>query len=264
MSAFEELSDRMKYYENVPKNYLMRRVPVVIRCDIRSGGSFVKGFKKPFDDVFGKTMIRTMEHVAKEIQGCIFAYTESDEMSFVLSDYKKLNSAAWFDYNVEKVASLAASEATFAFNKYFAEEVDKYKNSIGYDEDGSLDKAEYDQYVVYLRAIDKGVRFDGRCANYPKEEVSNYIYWRQSDAMRNSVSMAARAQFPHKQCEHKNQEQLKAMLMDECGINWDDYATHYKYGVCWTKADGINFDMPIIKGEDRKLVDDLVYYQEET
>jgi tRNA(His) 5'-end guanylyltransferase len=261
--SFDELSSRMRAYEDVPQLYLMRRVPVIIRTDIRSGSNLTKGFNKPFDDVFGKTMIRTMEHVAKEIQGCIFAYTESDEMSFVLSDYKKLNSAAWFDYNVEKVASLAASEATFAFNKYFAEGVDKYKNGIGYDEDGNLNKEEYDQYVIYHRAVDKGVRFDGRCANYPKDEVANYIYWRQSDAMRNSVSMAARAQFPHSKCDNKNQEQLKEMLLSECGIDWNDYATHYRHGVCWTRADGINYDMPLIKGEDRKMVEDLVYYQEE-
>lgn len=258
---FEELSSRMKAYEAVPKLYLMRRVPVVVRLDIRSGGSFVKGFKKPFDDIFGKTMIRTMEHVAKEIQGCIFAYTSSDEISFVLSDYKKLNSAAWFDYNVEKMASLAASEATFAFNKYFAQEVREFINS---KDPIFISDEEIKMVDVYERAVDKGVRFDGRCANYPKEEVANYIYWRQSDAMRNSVSMAARAQFSHKQCDHKNQTQLKEMLLNECGIDWNDYATHYKHGVCWTKVDGVNYDMPLIKGEDRKLVEDLVYYQEET
>lgn len=258
--SFNELSDRMKGYEAVPKLYLMRRVPVVVRCDIRSGGQLVKGFNKPFDDVFGNTMIRTMEHVAKEIQGCIFAYAVSDELSFVLSDYKKLNSAAWFDYNVEKVASLAASEATFAFNKYLAQEARKFidsKNPI------SISDEEIKLIDAYERAIDDGARFDGRCANYPKEEVANYIYWRQSDATRNSVSMAARAQFSHKQCDNKNQTQLKEMLMNECGIDWNSYPTQYKHGVCWTKEGGINYDMPLIKGEDRKLVEDLVYYTEE-
>jgi tRNA(His) 5'-end guanylyltransferase len=119
ISEYNELSKRMKEYEAVPQEYLMRRVPVVVRVDIRSGKSFTKGFRKPYDEVFRRAMARTMEHVAKEIQGCIFAYTQSDEISFVLSDYKRLNSAAWFDYNVQKVASLSASEATFAFNKYF-------------------------------------------------------------------------------------------------------------------------------------------------
>ena len=258
--SFNELSDRMKGYEAVPKLYLMKRVPVVIRCDIKSAKTLTKGFKQPFDDVFRKTMIRTMEHVAKEIQGCVFAYTQSHEISFVLSDYKKLNSAAWFDYNVQKVASSAASEATFAFNKYFAEEVAKQTKRLytEYVEDNDA------SYIEALEnAMKKGVRFDGRCANYPKEEVANYIYWRQSDAMRNSVSMAARAQFSHKRCDNKNQTQLKEMLLNECGIDWNDYPTHYKHGACWTKADGINYDMPLIKDEDRKLVEDLVYYHEE-
>jgi tRNA(His) 5'-end guanylyltransferase len=260
MSSYDELSARMKTYEAVPKLYLMRRVPVIIRTDIRAGGFFVKGFNKPFDDVFGRTMIRTMEHVAKEIQGCVFAYTQSDEISFVLSDYKKFNSSAWFDYNVEKVASLSASEATFAFNKYFAEEVRRFIESK------DLSAASQEEIALintYERAVDKGVRFDGRCANYPKEEVANYIYWRQSDGARNSVSMAARAQFPHAKCDNKSQTQLKEMLLSECAIDWNDYATHYKYGACWTRSGGVNYDMPMIKGDARSMVEDLVYYQEE-
>jgi tRNA(His) 5'-end guanylyltransferase len=254
----------MKEYEAVPQEYLMRRVPVVVRVDIRSGKSFTKGFRKPYDEVFRRAMARTMEHVAKEIQGCIFAYTQSDEISFVLSDYKRLNSAAWFDYNVQKVASLSASEATFAFNKYFAQEIERYNNEH-MPHCGSRQEYSdaFEQLRVYLRARDNGARFDGRCANYPKEEIANYIYWRQSDASRNSVAMAARTYFTQKQCDHKSREQMKEMLLTEKGINWDNYETQYKHGVCWTRDGGVNYDMPLIKGEDRKLVEDLVFYQEE-
>ena len=261
MSAYEELSARMKSYEAVSKLYLMRRVPVIIRVDIRAGKSFVRGFEQPFDDVFKKAMVRTMEHVAKEIQGCVFSYTQSDEISFVLSDYKKLNSAAWFDYNVQKVASLAASEATFAFNKYFAEEVHEFINS---KDPIFISNEEIQMIDVYERAIDKGARFDGRCANYPKEEVANYIYWRQSDASRNSVAMAARAKFSHSQCDNKSSSQLQEMLFQEHGINWNNYPTQYKRGVCWTREKGIDYEMPMLKGEDREYLEKLVYYQEES
>jgi tRNA(His) 5'-end guanylyltransferase len=262
--SFNKLSDRMKAYEAVPKLYLMRRVPVIVRVDIRSGSQLVKGFKQPYDDIFRKTMIRTMEHVAKEIQGCIMAYTQSDEISFVLSDYKKLNSDAWFDYNVEKIVSLSASEATFAFNKYFAEEARKWFENLEVDANGNYKEEDKIILEAYTKAIERGAKFDSRCANYPKEEVANYIYWRQSDASRNSVSMAARAKFSHSQCDNKNSSQLQEMLFQECGINWNDYPTQYKRGVCWTHEKGIDYEMPMLKGEDRKYLENLVYYQEES
>lgn len=103
------LAKRMKKYEVVPKNTLMRRTPVIIRVDGRAFHTFTKGFQKPFDDVLMRVMQDTMKYLCENIQGCVFGYTQSDEITLILIDYKKLNSEAWFDYEVQKMCSIVAS-----------------------------------------------------------------------------------------------------------------------------------------------------------
>ena len=127
MPVNDELGMRMKaYYEEIPKVKLMRRTPVMIRIDGKAFHSFTRGFKKPFDSVLTKTMQETTKYLCENIQGCVFGYTQSDEISLVLVDYKKLNSSAWFDYELQKMCSIAASMATMAFNKFFAKNIKEY------------------------------------------------------------------------------------------------------------------------------------------
>lgn len=262
MPINDALGTRMKtYYEQVPKYRLMRRTPVAIRIDGKAFHTFTRGFQKPFDEVLGNSMVRTMEYLCKNIQGCIFGYTQSDEITLILQDYYKLNTDAWFDYEVQKMCSIAASMATMAFNRYFAEEVDTFIESRNRT---LISDAEITLIDTYVRAMEKGAMFDARVFNIPKEEVTNLVYWRQVDAARNSIQMAARAQFSHSECDEKNTSQLQDMLMLQKGINWNDYATRWKRGVCWTKSGGTDYDMPMLKGENREYVDHLVYFAEET
>lgn len=84
------LAKRMKQYEAVPKNTLTRRTPVIIRVDGRAFHTFTRGFKKPFDDVLMRAMQDTMKYLCENIQGCVLGYTQSDEITLILVDYKKL------------------------------------------------------------------------------------------------------------------------------------------------------------------------------
>ena len=103
-------------------------------------------------------MQETMKYLCENIQGCVLGYTQSDEITLVLVDYQKLNSAAWFDYRTDKMCSIAASMATMAFNKVFAKNVEE------------LRKKEVSYYTRVLKeAVDKGAMFDCRCFNIPKE-----------------------------------------------------------------------------------------------
>ena len=120
MSVKDDLGKRMKtFYEQVPKTKLMRRCPVAVRIDGKSFHTFTKNFQKPFDEVLIKTMQDTMKYLCENIQGCVLGYTQSDEITLILVDYKKLTSSAWFDYEVQKICSIAASMATMAFNQIF-------------------------------------------------------------------------------------------------------------------------------------------------
>lgn len=290
MSVNDELGIRMKtFYEQIPKSKLMRRTPVVIRIDGKAFHTFTRGFKRPFDEILIKSMQDTMKYLCENIQGCVVGYTQSDEITLVLVDYKRFNSNAWFDYEVQKICSIAASMATMFFNKRFHENYSECAfNAILTDtwEDKTLD--------VYEKALEKGAMFDARCFNIPKEEVTNLIYWRQLDATRNSIQMVGQANFSHKELQNKSCNDIQDMLMTQKGINWNDFPVYQKRGSCCIKEEYfipedelpenhrdnliprtmdpeedeygvyrtrwiIDKNIPIFKGEGREYIDKLIY-----
>ena len=260
MPVNDELGSRMKnYYEAIPKTRLMRRTPVAIRIDGKAFHTFTKGFKKPFDEVLGNAMVRTMEYLAKNIQGCVFAYQQSDEITLLLIDYKQLNSEAWFDYQTQKMCSIAASMATMAFNRYFQEEVQKH---IDDTEPIFITDEEIRLIDTYSLAVEKGAMFDARVFSIPKEEATNLVYWRQLDATRNSIQMVGQANFSHNELQGKSCNMIQDMLLTQRDINWNDYPTRWKRGVAWKRSIGVDYDMPVLKGEDRKYVDEVIFVGE--
>ena len=261
MGFHDELGTRMKEnYEKVSQTKLMRRTPVAIRIDGKSFHTLTRGFKKPFDEILIRSMQETMKYLCENIQGCILGYTQSDEITLILQDYKTLTTGAWFDYEVQKLCSISASMATMKFNKTFNEIASCF-----------VDENEDDDSICnycdkLLGAIEKGAMFDSRCFNIPKEEVTNLLLWRQLDAARNSVQMVGRAYYSHKELHSKNNSQIQDMLMDK-GVNWNDYPTHQKRGSCCIK-DGeghwfIDNEIPTFKGDGREYVEKLIHCEEE-
>lgn len=275
MPVNDELGMRMKeFYEEVPKTRLVRRMPVAIRIDGKAFHTFTRGFKRPFDEVLGKSMRETMKYLCENIQGCVLGYTQSDEITLILVDYQNLNSCAWFDYEVQKVCSIASSMATMAFNKFFTKNVNYFE--MTHEHDNTIN--EY--CTTLVNAAEKGAMFDARCFNIPKEEVCNLIYWRQLDATRNSIQMVGQANFSHKELQKKSCNMIQEMLFAKKGINWNDYPTYLKRGSCCIKTtiqnpnvdikDGvypksiwmIDLDIPIFKGDGRQYIDKLIYVGE--
>ena len=252
------LGDRMKDYESRNQYFLQRRTPVCIRVDMRAGHTFTRGFKRPFDEMFGNAMVRTMEYCAKNIGNCVFAYCQSDEITFILVDYEKLETDAWFSYRTDKLCSISASMATMAFNKYF------YENAyqVRPDDVRLPDHEEAIYKSILYKAAEKGAMFDARVFNIPKEEVCNLIYWRQLDATRNSIQMVGQANFSHSELQGCSCSVIQDMLHEQKGINWNDFPTRWKRGTAWTRAGGVDFEMPILKGDGRKYVDDVIYVGE--
>ena len=288
MATHDELGIRMKtYYEQIPKTKLMRRTPVAIRLDGKAFHTFTRGFEKPFDEVLGNAMRETMKYLCENIQGCVFGYTQSDEITLILVDYRKLNSDAWFDYEVQKMCSISASMATMKFNKIFYQNFTQWKDKLFNCKDIEYANKLLDAYCV---AIEKGAMFDARCFNIPKEEVANLIYWRQLDASRNSIQMVGQAYFSHNELQHKSNSNIQDMLMEKHQINWNDYPTHLKRGSCcikkplsecvrvvstdkWGKSKSflgvrkygwvIDLEIPIFKGKDREYIEKHIYFEEE-
>lgn len=251
MPVRDDLGTRMKHnYEEVSKTRLTRRMPVAIRLDGKAFHTFTRGFEKPFDAILVNTMQDTMKYLCKNIQGCVFGYTQSDEITLILIDYQTLETAAWFDYEVQKLCSVSASMATLKFNEYFK----RYANNYIDDFLEAWNRSEKEEKYVFAleNAMDKGAMFDSRCFNIPKEEVANLVYWRQLDAMRNSVQMVAQANFPHKELQFLSQVQLKEKLLEEKDITWEDFLPHLKWGTSCYKSEGewvVDKNMPILKDD---------------
>ena len=276
MPINNEIGKRMKeYYENIPKTKLMRRAPVIARIDGKNFHTFTRGFKKPFDDILIKSMQETMKYLCENIQGCVLGYTQSDEISLLLVDYKNLNSSAWFDYEVQKICSIAASMATMAFNKSFTKNAEEFMTDCAssYEMEGLCGKGteEYKLCEVYQKAIEKGAMFDARCFNIPKEEVTNYFYWRQLDAIRNSIQMVGQAHFPHNILQYKTCEDIKDMLYVKDEIVWELLPTYKQRGICCIKQDYIyenilrkqwviDNNIPLFKEEGRDYIEVSVNY----
>lgn len=252
----DSLGDRMKQYEGIPKISLMRRNPVIIRIDGKAFHTFTRGFQRPFDDVFIKSMQETAKYLCENIQNVKCSYQQSDEISLLLTDYENINTAAWFDYQVQKMCSIAASMATLAFNSFFRNNAlvkvtitDAYfRNKESYSGDWEKDRLLKEPY---LDACTNGAMFDARCFSIPKEEVCNYFIWRQQDAVRNSIQMVAQANFSHKQLQNKSCNKLQEMLWQEKNINWNDFETVKKCGSCCTKT-GKHTVIDIQTGEQKE------------
>ena len=122
----DSLGDRMKLYEEAYRNYLPRRLPVIIRIDGCHFHTFTKGLKKPFDKVFMETMLLTAKSLCEKIMGCKFGYTQSDEISLLLTNNDTFETQPWFDNNINKIVSVSASMASMFFNKYWIENVEKF------------------------------------------------------------------------------------------------------------------------------------------
>ena len=283
MPVHDDLGIRMKEYEKRNQYYLQKRTPVAIRVDMRAGHTFTRGFKRPFDYIFMKSMQETAKYMCENMGNAKFAYVQSDEITIILTDYDTLETDCWFNYRTDKLCSISASMATMAFNKYFEEnvtnEVLEYK-MVPHCVEIQQEIKEY--HNTLIAALDKGAMFDARCFNIPKEEVTNLIYWRQLDASRNSIQMVGQANFSHNELQNKSCNDIQDMLMLQKNINWNDFPTYQKRGSCVVKSDEketitednigtkmtirskwiIDKEMPILKGKDRAYIDKLVYVGE--
>ena len=268
----DSLGNRMKEnYENRAKTKLLRRMPVIIRLDGKAFHSFTKGFAKPFDARLMEAMQETTLELCKSIQGCVFGYTQSDEITLVLVDYQTLSTDAWFDYEVQKLCSISASMATLIFNRLFARKVNEFIKEHG---DKARDVETYGSVAedisklinTYKKAVVKGGLFDSRCFNLPISEVANCILWRERDAERNSISSLAQAYFSHKELQNKKSNEMQDMLMEKHNINWNDLETPQKRGTAVVRDENGNWiidkEMPILTGLNRAYVESRIIFED--
>lgn len=216
MSKHCKIMQRIKaFYESRSRTFLTRRVPVIMRLDGKAFHTYTRGLDKPFDEGLIEDMQETAKYLCKNIQGAKCAYVQSDEISILITDYDKLETDAWFDYNVQKMTSISASLAT---GKFLIERIKRVTNQT---QDG-------DWINGYLDSVTLA-NFDSRVFNIPKEEVSNYFLARQKDAVKNSIYMLAQSLYSHKELDKKNSNELQEMTFQK-GHNWNDLHFSKKRG----------------------------------
>ena len=248
MAKYTALDKRMKRYEAVTDIRLTQRTPVIMRFDMVAGHTFTRGMQKPFDEVYMKTMQDTMLNLCKEIPGCVFGYTQSDEITLVLVDYQTLESEGWYDYRLEKLCSVGASKAARFFNKYFIH--------------NAAELVEDEDYFKKLTKKFHTADFDCRVFNLPKEEVTNCVVWRQKDAEKNSVQSLAQTLFAQKELNGIKCKELQNKMFTEKGVNWNELETPKKRGTAcrrFNKKWELDLDMPIVT-ENRDYVEKLIYF----
>lgn len=219
------IGDRIKSYEAVSNHRLTPNSPVCIRVDGRAFHTYTRGMDRPFDQRLMNVMVDAAIETAREMQGFKLGYIQSDEATFMLTDYDTHQTAGWFGYELNKLVSLSASLFTGNFNVL-----------MGSDE-GPVTPA----------------AFDSRAFTVPRHDAPNVFVWRQQDWCRNSVQMLARAHFSHKQLHGKNRAALHDMLMLEKGVNWADLTPREKNGTFILADKTVHHEMWRYEDIDRYL-----------
>ena len=215
---FDAIGERFKKYEATFKYKLLPRTFTIIRIDGKAFHTYCKNLEKPFDEGLIEDMNLTTQYLCENIMGCKLGYTQSDEISLILTDFDSTTSEGWFDGTVQKIASVSASYATAKFNQLRI-----LRNLQPNDEDRNLI---FEDDLLNLKLA----HFDSRALQVPfVEEAINYLIWRQQDATRNSISSVAQSLYSHKELDGKNSSELQEMIFAK-GQNWNDLEEGKKRG----------------------------------
>ena len=239
--AKDKLGARMKsQYEHRTRYFLPRRTYTLIRLDGKAFHTFTKGFKRPYDTDLVNLMDNTAKYLCENIQGVKAAYVQSDEISLLLTDFEKVHTDAYFDGNIQKIASISASLATLGFNQGITNLISSSALFEGFKE--LKDKLTHKDGSV------KAALFDSRVFTIPdKQEVFNYFVWRQQDCTKNSISMVGQSLYSHKELHKKNSSEVQEMIFQK-GINWNDLDAGLKRGRMVVKKEFF-MDNPYKEGE---------------
>lgn len=200
---FKTLGDTCKWFEkNFSPEIMIPELPVIIRLDGNNFHSWTKGCKRPYDESLSNLMIETTKYLVKETNAVV-GYTQSDEITLILYS-NDINSSIYQDGKKQKILSKLPTKLVNFFNKE--------KDKFGF---------ENKPFAV----------FDCRIYQVPTLEwASKQLLWRELDATKNSISMAAQSMFSHKELQGLHGNEMQEKMFSERNVNWNDYPTFFKRG----------------------------------
>jgi tRNA(His) 5'-end guanylyltransferase len=200
----DSLGDRLKEIEGVEANRKARKgMPIMARLDGRGFHNFTKGLQRPYHPGLSELMVNTTKHLVDEFQA-IVGYCQSDEISLCWYSGVLDENDYGFNGRYQKFCSLLAASASVYFNKHLAELVPE--------------------------KADKSPTFDCRVWQ-PLDLHEAYLnfLWREQDATKNAITMAAHVYYPHGELQGVNGSVKQEMLFQK-GINFNDYPAFFKRG----------------------------------
>lgn len=203
-----KLDEKQKYYEGKEaQRSLTDGLPVIVRLDGRSFHNFTKGMVRPYDPKMSLCMQDTTRHLVEVFHPDI-GYTQSDEITLIWKN-EELNQDFIFGGRLQKLTSILSASASVMFNKLVATHLPE--------------KAELMP------------TFDARVWQVPNLLIAyENLLWRESDAVKNSITMAASAYYSHKELHGKNSSEKQEMLFQK-GVNWNDYPDFFKRGTYFAR-----------------------------
>jgi tRNA(His) 5'-end guanylyltransferase len=203
VQEFEALGDRQKAYEGMEANRkLMQGLPLLVRLDGRAFHTFTRGLQRPYDERLSRAMIETAKFLVEESHASV-GYCQSDEISLVFPNTDPSRQTI-FDGRTQKLCSILGSLATAKFNQLVAATIPE---------------------KAHLLPV-----FDARAWAVPNLDLAaEHFVWREADATRNSLTMAAHAYYSTKEL-HKAGFSQKHEMLHDVGVNWNDYPAFFKRG----------------------------------
>lgn len=205
MPLNDELGDRIKSYEaHETSRLFLPMLPIYARLDGRSFHSFTKHMERPFDVNMHSAMSNTLQYLVEET-GATVGYTQSDEIS--LGWYNPdLGSEMFFNRKIFKLSSVLAGMASAKFNH----------SAMNFWPETTMKKCP---------------AFDCRVFQVPNvSELANCFLWRELDAAKNSITMAAQSFYSHRELHGKNGLEKNEMLLRK-GVDFNSYPDWAKRGV---------------------------------
>lgn len=149
---FDDFDKKMRKFEQSIDKTISQDSYMVARLDGKGFTKLTKenpNFKRPFDENFRNSIIKTICHLMKSYFDISYAYTESDEISLLFKKNTNL-----YNRKVRKYNSLLAAETSVKFSQ-----------------------------ILNMTAI-----FDCRMIPLQTfEDVQDYFLWRMEDSHRNSI-----------------------------------------------------------------------------
>jgi tRNA(His) guanylyltransferase len=202
ITEFSRLGALHKMFEAQEDRRLMPGLPFVVRLDGRAFHTFTRGLARPYDERLSRSMIEVAKFLVEETHASI-AYTQSDEITLTFPN-TDINAGVIYEGRVQKICSIFAALASVKMLRLIMANLPE---------------------KAHLTAV-----FDAKVYAYPSLELTaDNILWREADATRNSLTMAAQAFYSHKELHKAGYEKKHEMLFAK-GVNWNDYPVHFKRG----------------------------------